>query len=93
MQHMQKRADLPASQQRQCRILMPLVAMGANELADVITSADGKMVMSIHDLRRKYGTHAAGPKQEKALYKLAHMLHTEQPVGKLTRSRTDKGLY
>jgi hypothetical protein len=53
MQHMQQRSDLPASQRRQCRVLVPLVAMGANELADVV-SANGKLVMSIHDLRHNY---------------------------------------
>jgi hypothetical protein len=82
MKHMQGRADAPATQQRCCKILMPLVVMGATEIADVV-SADGKMVLSIQDLRRKYGTHAVGQNQARALYKLAHMLHNEQPVGKL----------
>jgi exonuclease III len=86
MKHMQGRADAPATQQRCCKILMPLVVMGATEIADVV-SADGKMVLSIQDLRRKYGAHAVGQNQARALYKLAHMLHNEQPVGKLNHTQ------
>jgi hypothetical protein len=86
MKHMQSRDDVPAGRQRCCKVLMPLIVMGATEIADVV-SADGKMVLSIHDLRRKYGTHAVGHKQARALHRLAHMLHSEQPVGALTSTQ------
>jgi hypothetical protein len=47
------------------------------------------MVLNVQDLRRKYGTHAVGHIQARALHwrKLAHLLHTEQPVGKLTSTQ------
>ncbi len=86
LQHMQSKAATPAGQKRCCKVLMPLIVMGATEIADVV-SADGKMVLNIQDLRRKYGTHTVGHKQARALHKLAHLLHTEQPVGKLTSTQ------
>jgi hypothetical protein len=86
LQHMQSKADIPAGQKRCCKVLMPLIVMGATEIADVV-SADGKMVLNIQDLRRKYGTQTVGHKQARALHKLAHLLHTEQPVGKLTSTQ------
>jgi hypothetical protein len=60
--------------------------MGATEIADVV-SAYGKTVLNIQDLRRKYGTQTVGHKQARALHKLAHLLHTDQPVDKLTSTQ------
>jgi hypothetical protein len=37
LQHMQSKADMPAGQKRCCKVLiMPLIVIGATEIADVV---------------------------------------------------------